>query len=540
MSMSKAQKARLEKARQGQPTKDSAAPSVAAKAAEKASSIGGVAKALSGVFSMDMYANALARLGSGQDNLLEASTYPMVRLTKNYNLMTSLYRNGWISKRIIDTPAEDMTRKWIEIKSEELPEARDSIAELVRKYRVRKKLTDALKWARLYGGAAAIINIAGQEDMMDQPLDLAMMMPGSFRGLIVLDRWNGISPMTELVTDTNDPEFGLPEKYMINANHRYMSRGGMVVHHSRVLRFLGRELPDIEEEGETFWGASELEHVFEELNKRNAASANIGQLIFQANLRYLKMSDLGQMLAMGSAQDQEELYNTIKAQNYLMSSFGIQVLDAQDNVETHPYSFSGVADVYKLFMSDIAGAAEIPATKLFGRSPEGMNATGESDLTNYYESIGEKQENQLRPILEKLLPVMCMSAMGMAPDDLDFEFKGVRTSTSKERADLAQQKSKAILDLYMADLIRKSVALKELRKMEPETGMFGSVTDEDIQAAEQEELNPMGMFPMGEGAMPDGMAPGTGQEPGMEGMGEGMQPENDPMQQPMQAPGMVV
>ena len=63
-------------------------------------------------------------------------------------------------------------------------------------------------------------------------------------------------------------------------------------------------------------------------------------------------------------------------------------------------------------MYDICGATEIPATRLFGRSPEGMNATGDSDIQNYYEKISTKQDAQLRPILEKLLPVISMSAWG--------------------------------------------------------------------------------------------------------------------------------
>ena len=63
-------------------------------------------------------------------------------------------------------------------------------------------------------------------------------------------------------------------------------------------------------------------------------------------------------------------------------------------------------------MMDMAGAAEIPATKLFGRSPQGMNSTGEADLRNNYDLIAQMQERMLRPALEKLLPVMAISCWG--------------------------------------------------------------------------------------------------------------------------------
>ncbi|MCG6197883.1 DUF1073 domain-containing protein, partial [Anoxybacillus sp. LAT_38] len=74
------------------------------------------------------------------------------------------------------------------------------------------------------------------------------------------------------------------------------------------------------------------------------------------------------------------------------------------------------------FMLDIAGACQIPVTKLFGRSPAGMNATGESDMQNYYEVIQQQQESILGPVLDKLLPIMCMSEFGAIPDDLEYTF----------------------------------------------------------------------------------------------------------------------
>lgn len=448
------------------------------------------------VMTRDAYSNALARLGADQDNLLNASTYPLQRLTARQSLMTSLYRNDWIAKRIVDMPAEDMTKAWITIDSQLVPDAIRRIETVMKRWRVKKKITDALKWARLYGGAAAVILLDGHEDRMDEPLDVEEVMPGSFRGLIVLDRWTGIEPGSELVTNLNDPEFGFPAYY--NIFNDGMIGASMRVHHSRVLRFVGRELPAAEEENEVHWGASELEHVYDELNKRNASSANISQLIFQANLRVLKMSDLGQVLSMGDEASQKMLYETIRAQNMLMSSSGVQVLDAADSFESHAYTFTGLSEIYELFMADVAGAAEIPATKLFGRSPQGLNATGESDLTNYYESIEQKQENMLRPALDKLLPVVTISALGVLPDDLDFTFEPVQTVSEKERANLAQQTSGAIITAYTSDVIKKSTALKELRKSTAATGMWGSITDEDIEEAEQEaqltpETDPFGM-----------------------------------------------
>lgn len=460
----------------------------------------------------DSYVNVPARLGMAENNLLAASGYTISRMTDNMALMTALYRNDWIANRIIDTPAEDMVKNWYTLDTVADPKYLDSYRREERRANIRAKILAGLKWSRLYGGAAGLMMIRGQEEMLDQPLDAAMIMPGDFRGILVLDRWNGVTPSTQLVADPSDDEFGLPEYYDFSLGGGY-AQSVVRVHHSRVLPFYGRELPYIERVANNWWGASELEHVYEELTKRNAASANIAQLIFQANLRILKMQDFGQLLTATSPQQQRELYQVLSAQAQLMNSMGVQVMDSTDSFESLQYTFSGVADVYELFMMDIAGASEIPATKLFGRAPQGMNATSESDLRNYYDSIQQKQEAVLRPVLNKLVPVLCMSAWGAVPDDLDFTFGSIRNPSDQELASILQQKSAAIKDAYASNIISQRTALREYRKLGDETGVFATITDEDIEKADDST----------------GMAPG---EIDLFGAGAPQEPAAQPLPEP--------
>lgn len=435
------------------------------------------------LFMADAYANAVARLGVGQNNIIEASTYPITRRTQDYALMNSLYRNEWIARRIIDTVPEDMCKNWYKFTSQIEPDAAKTLARIERQTYLKRHLIEGLRWGRLYGGAAGVMMIDGQEDMLSDPLDLRMIMPGQFSGLIIADRWSGVYPSSETVEDLSDPDFGLPEYYIFSVDKNALSRG-VRVHHSRVIRFVGRDLPYIERLTENNWGMSELEHVYTELNKRNAVSANLAQMVFQANLRVLKMSDLGELLTATTPQQQADLYNVISAQNALMNNMGVQIMDREDSLESHQYTFSGLPDLYELFMLDVSGASEIPATKLFGRSPQGMNATGESDLTNYYDLIRQKQESVLRPILDKLLPVLCMSAWGAIPDELEYDFNPVRDSSDKERADLVQQTATAITSVYQAGIISQKTAMKELRATSSYTGLWTGITDEDVNAAD--------------------------------------------------------
>lgn len=443
----------------------------------------------------DSYSNAPARIGFGTPNLMEAAEYPITRVTQNYALLNSMYRNDWIAARIIDSLPNDMVKNGYSITSQLQPDQISRLETMERKTHLKQRLLEGLKWGRLFGGAAGIIIIDGQEDMLSEPLDLRTVMPGQFKGLIIADRWSGVYPDSAIVQDMSDPDFGLPEYYTFARSDTELSNG-IHVHHSRIVRFSGRELPYVERMSENWWGISELEHVYTELTKRNTSSANIAQLIFQANIRTYKMADLGQTLMATDPQSQRDLYQTLSMQNFLMSNMGLNVMDKDDDFVTNQYTFSGLSDVYELFMMDVAGASEIPVTRLFGRSPAGMNATGESDLRNYYDKVRQQQEAQLRPALEKLLPILCMGTWGMLPDELTFDFNPVRDTSDEERASLIQQAANAINSVYQSGIISQRTALKELRQSGATYGMWSNITDEDIENADDGTMPDQGeMFP---------------------------------------------
>lgn len=434
----------------------------------------------------DAFVNYMARMGNGSQNLTEGAEYPLTRLTRNYQLMNSLYRSHWLIRRIIDVIPQDMMKNWINIQSAMKPEDMDKVEKIIRRQRIKSKLLEAMKWARLYGGAACIIMIEGQDNREDllSPLNVDDVVPGSFKGLMVVDRWSGITPELELIEDINDPDFGLPEFYQIRTGTQ--ANNYFRIHHSRLIRFIGRDLPFWERQAEIYWGASEVEHVFDELKKRDNTSWNIASLIFRANINVMKMEGLGQMLALGDETAKGRVYAAMSAQNQLMSNTGLFVMDREDDFDTKQYSFGGLGEIYELFMMDIAGAAEIPVTKLFGRSPSGMNATGESDLQNYYDMISEKQEDFLRPALDKLLPIIMVSELGAIPDDFDYDFNPANTSSDTDKADLGSKITTSVLEVYNAGIISQKTALKELKQMSDRTGLWTNITDDDIDAADDE------------------------------------------------------
>lgn len=423
----------------------------------------------------DAFSNMLFRLGYGSQSPLEATEYPLTRMTDNYALLNSLYRDNWVVQNVVGLMVDDMLREWYKLKGDITPEMQDALDRVERKTRLRARVNEGLRWGRLYGGAAGLILIRGQEDL-SRPLDLDMVYPGSFQGLYILDRWQGVTPNMGLVFEGGEP---VPESYSITD-----AQGHTVVnvHHSRLVRFTGRDLPYLERVAELYWGESEVEALYKEVVAHDNVSANMAALTFQANINTMEVKGLEQLFSIGSSQAQRRFWNVMQAQSVLRSNFGTQLVEEGTKLTNTQYTFTGLQEVYESMCLNLCGASHYPMTKLFGRSPAGMNATGESDLKNYYDYVDSQREAKLRPALQKLLPVLAMSAWGFVPDDLDFTFPPLWTPTAKEVAEIAKTKSEAIVAGYQAGLMNVDTAQKELKKLEDETGMFGSISDEEIAA----------------------------------------------------------
>ena len=424
----------------------------------------------------DAFSNPLFRLGYGSQSPLEATEYPLTRMTDNYALLNSLYRDNWVVQNVVGIIPDDMTKKWFALAGAVGPEHLKELERVQRVTALRERVNEGLRWGRLYGGAAGLIMIRGQEGMLGQPLELESIYPGTFQGLYILDRWQGVVPGMELVFEGGEP---VPAYYSITD-----ARGNTVakVHHSRLVRFTGRDLPFLERVAELYWGESEVEALYNDVVKHDNVAANMAALTFRANVDTMEVQNLDQLFSVTSGEQQRRFWNVMQAQSVMKSNFGMQLVNRGDQIKNTQYTFTGLQEVYDSMCLDLSGASRIPVTKLFGRSPAGMNATGESDLRNYYDYVDTLREAKLRPILEKLLPVLAMSAWGAVPDGLDITFPPLWTPTAAEVAEIALKKAQAIRDTFQAGLFRADTAQRELKKLADETGMFDSISEEEIAA----------------------------------------------------------
>lgn len=172
-----------------------------------------------------------------------------------------------------------------------------------------------------------------------------------------MDRWQGITPNMELVFEGGDP---VPESYSITD-----ARGRTVVnvHHSRVVRFTGRDLPFLERVAEMYWGESEVEALYKDVVAHDNVSANMAALTFQANINTMEVKGLEQLFSIGSSQAQRRFWNVMQAQSVLRSNFGTQLVEQGNQIRNTQYTFTGLQEVYESMCLNLMRCLSLPCDK---------------------------------------------------------------------------------------------------------------------------------------------------------------------------------
>lgn len=412
--------------------------------------------------------NIVAGLGTDRDKR-SYSVWADPRILTRQEL-ENMYRGSWLAKKIVNVVADDMTREWLHVTfdGEELG---TTIEQAEKRFAVKRKINEAMKWSRLYGGAVIIIGT--RDKSLAKPLDVKNVRKGDLRYLHVVDRWR-LSPAGSLNRDLESPNFGMPDSYVL-------AESTVHVHHTRVLRFNGEKLPYFAWLRNAMWDDSVLQHVMDSLMNCDTTTQAIATMMFESNVDVVKSEGLADVLAMKNGE--AVLTKRFQVAAMLKSFNRMLLLDGSESYEKKSNNFSNLDKIIQQFMIDVSGAADIPMTRLFGQSAAGLSATGDNDVRNYYDMVSAKQESELRPQLEYLYEVLVRSELGHMPDDFRFDFNPLWQLSDKEQADV--EKTRAERDQIYVGLgvVAEHLVARDLK----ERGTYRNMTDEDVELVE--ELN---------------------------------------------------
>ena len=164
-------------------------------------------------------------------------------------------------------------------------------------------------------------------------------------------------------------------------------------------------------------------------------------MIAEAKLDVIKVPGLIEMLSTKAGS--EKLHERFSFAMTAKSTINATLIDGDEEWERIALTFANMDQVMGMYLNIAAGAADIPATRLLGREPAGMNATGASDLTNYYDRLQSDQKVRVQPALARLDEVVIRHALGSRPEEIHYEWKPLWQMTEDQKSQIWLRKAQA-------------------------------------------------------------------------------------------------
>lgn len=276
--------------------------------------------------------------------------------------------------------------------------------------------------------------------------------------------------------DANEPDFGQPTMFRVQQG----ARVGLVMHASKTILCEGS--PAIGDrkrtELEDYWSESVIRAPLEALERYGLTWAAVSHLIQEMDVAIVKLKGL--IEAIGS-ENSQEFIDRLRLMNRTKGVAGMMLLDADSGEEFTRQSanLSNLPQLLAQLQADVAAAANIPATLLFRKSPDGMNATGDSDIRLYYDTLANYQLQSLTRKLETLLQWMTGS-------EQEVTWLPLWQPTELEEQQIRNEMLKG--DLMLQDLGVDGI---EIAKSRDEAGELGvELSDEAFVDGGEEEPEP--------------------------------------------------
>jgi phage-related protein (TIGR01555 family) len=371
--------------------------------------------------------------------------------------LDAAYRGDWISRKGVNIPAEDSTREWREWQAD--PKDVTAIETVEKDLGIQEKVKRAMIRGRLYGGGALVLGV--NQGKPEEPIILDTLDTDCLQFVHVVSRFEISNGPIEW--DITSPYYGQPKYYQQSSSAESAS---MRLHPSRVVRFIGNEIPDLNVANG--WGDSVLQSVSDAAIGSGIVTSSIAQLVAEAKIDVIKIPGLSENIQ--NSEYEARLKKRFGFANTVKSVFSMLLLDKEEEWERINSQFAGLPDILKVYLLIASGALDIPATRFLGQSPVGLSATGESDTQNYYDRISADQKTTLQPAICNLDEILIRSALGRMPDsgegdnaDITYSWRPLWQMTETEKADVAVKKATVAKTDHDMGLIN-SVVLKKARE----------------------------------------------------------------------------
>lgn len=389
-----------------------------------------------------------------------ASTTAMIASTfGNISQVEEFYHNNGLAKKIVDVIPEEMVSPGFQLNgvsdNTKFQSEWDGL-------KLEPQITDALCWARLYGGSYVLAMVN----------DGRMLTSAAKRGKplesIVVYDYDSVS-VAEEEKNPRSPRFGKPKMYTVKPLN-----GGsdFNVHYTRMHYIDG-------------------ERVTNKVRKLNngAGGTVLNKSMIEAILDYdyseylatqlLKRKQQGVWKAKGLAlicDDREGEYAArlrmaqVDANSGVGNTIGIDADDEEYNVINS--DISGIPEFLSAKMDRIVALSGIHEIVLKNKNTGGVSASQNTALQTFYKLVERKRNDDYKPLLEFLLQFI------VTEEDFSVEFEPLSLPTDSEKADIFKKNAEAVQGLVSDQVIDANEARDTLSAMVPELKLKGNAPEQ--------------------------------------------------------------
>lgn len=343
-------------------------------------------------------------------------------------------------RRISECIATEMTRKWIRITARGGQDKSDEIEQVNLEFE-RLKVRECFQKACILDGffgrshlyldigdafkdrAELILPIGDGRDK----LSAAKVKKGGLRYIKVIEptwtyptQYNSNDPLKE--------DWYRPDSWFVL---------GKQVHGSRLLTFVGREVPDMLKPCYMFGGLSMSQMAMPYVNNWLRTRQSVADII-SAFSTFVLATNMSETTQVGG----EQLFARAELFNNLRDNRGLLMIDKDledfKNVAAPLGSLDALQAQTQEHMASVSG---VPIVKLLGIQPAGLNASSQGELESFYTNIGAFQEHLFREPLTRILGFAQLNVLGRVDPDITFTFEPLWSLTDKELAEVEKLKS---------------------------------------------------------------------------------------------------
>jgi len=342
----------------------------------------------------------------------------------SYYDYADIYLGNGVAQTIIDRPASDCLQRGVEIEGDE----EGSVIDEYDRLSVYTRMTDALRWTRLYGGAFILV-IVKDGGALNEPLNYDII--DEIIELKVYDI-TCIKATEYLYDDPNDLI-----KYGQVAIYNVTPPGVTTfeVHESRLIFMSGESLPlkQMIRTGLSWSGRSVLEGCIDDLSRYDQALQWTIRLLERKQQGIYSMEGLGELFAQ---QMDDIVSRRINLVDLVRGNLNSVVVDKNDTYTIENLGLDGVQSVIQEYQTALSASSNIPVVILFGKSTTGLNATGAGDLESYYGMVSHIQQFVAKPVLEKITALIYIQRTypDAIPDDWNICFNPLWAPSEAEQA----------------------------------------------------------------------------------------------------------